>query len=107
LFSSKIENHPCEHCAQEKLRIKNIPTITTHIAATDIGERIMFDISSVKVPSTGGNTYWLLVMDEYSGYLWSYFFRYPDDLTVTMTAFVKMFPRTFDKNIVSFRCYNA
>jgi hypothetical protein len=48
---------PCEHCAQTKSRIKNIPKVTTHIAATDIGERIMFDISSVKVPSTGGNKY--------------------------------------------------
>jgi hypothetical protein len=46
-------------------------------------------------------------MDKYSGYLWSYFFRYRSDLTVTITAFVKMFPRTFDKNIVRFRCDNA
>jgi hypothetical protein len=67
----------------------------------------MFDISSVKVPSTGGNKYWLLVMDEFSGYLWSYFFRYRDDLTVTMTAFFKMFPLTLDKNSVRFCCDNA
>jgi hypothetical protein len=45
--------HPCEHCAQEKLGIKNIPKVTTHIVAADIGETIMFDISSVKVPSMG------------------------------------------------------
>jgi D-alanine-D-alanine ligase-like ATP-grasp enzyme len=55
----------CEHCAQAKMRIKNIPKVSTHIAAADIGERIMFDISSVKVPSTGGNKYWLLVMDKF------------------------------------------
>jgi transposase InsO family protein len=68
----------------------------------------VFDISSVKVPSTGGNKYWLLVMDEYSGFLWSYFFRYRDDLTATMTDFVKQFPRKFDnKNIVRVRCDNA
>jgi hypothetical protein len=65
--------HPCEYCAQAKLRIKNIPKVTTHIVATEIGERIMFDISSVKVPSMGGNQFWLLVMDEFSGYLWSFF----------------------------------
>jgi hypothetical protein len=29
------------------------------------------------------------------------------DLTVTLTAFVKMFPRAFDKNILHFRCDNA
>jgi D-alanine-D-alanine ligase-like ATP-grasp enzyme len=92
---------PCEHCAQAKLNIKNFPKVTTHIAATDIGERIMFDISSVTVPTTSGNKYWLLVMDEYLGYLCSYFIRYRDDLAVTMTAFVK------DKNIVRFRCDNA
>jgi transposase InsO family protein len=89
------------------LRIKNILKVTTHIGATDIGERIMFDIASVKVPSTGGNKYSLSVMNEYSGYLWSYFFRYRDDLTVTITEFVKMFPRAFDKNIARFRCDNA
>jgi D-alanine-D-alanine ligase-like ATP-grasp enzyme len=32
--------HPCEHCAQAKLRIKNIPKVTTHIVTADIGERI-------------------------------------------------------------------
>jgi transposase InsO family protein len=46
-------------------------------------------------------------MDEYSGYLWSYFFCHRSDLTVTITAFVKMFPPTFDKNIVRFCCDNA
>jgi hypothetical protein len=49
--------HPCEHCAQAKLRIKNILKVTTHVVATDIGERIMFDISSVQVPSMGGNQF--------------------------------------------------
>jgi hypothetical protein len=61
--------HPCEHCAQAKLRIKNSPKVTTHIVAANIGERIMFDISSVKAPCMGGNQFRLLVMDEYSGYL--------------------------------------
>jgi hypothetical protein len=56
----------------------------------------MFDISSVKVPGMGGNPFWSLVIDEYSGYLWSYFFRHRSDLTVTMTAFVKMFPHAHD-----------
>jgi D-alanine-D-alanine ligase-like ATP-grasp enzyme len=41
--------HPCGNCAQAKLRIKNIPKVTTHVAATDIGERIMFDI--INTPS--------------------------------------------------------
>jgi transposase InsO family protein len=99
--------HPCEHCAQAKLRIKNIRKVTTHVVATDIGERIMFDISSVRVPSMGENQFWLLVMDEYSGYLWSFFFRHRSYLTVTMTAFVKMFPRAFDTNILRVRCDNA
>jgi D-alanine-D-alanine ligase-like ATP-grasp enzyme len=61
--------HPCEHCAQAKLIIKNIPKVNTHIVAADIGERIMFDITSVKGPSMDGNQFLLLVMDEYSGFL--------------------------------------
>jgi transposase InsO family protein len=97
--------HPCEHCAQAKLRIKNIPKVTTRIVATNIGE--MCDTSSVKVLIMGGNQFWLLVMDEYLGYLWSYFFRHRSDLTVTMTAFVKIFPRAFNKNILRFHCDNA
>jgi hypothetical protein len=38
-------------------------------------------------------------MDEYSGCLWSYFFRHRSDLTVTMTAFVKIFLRTFKEDM--------
>jgi hypothetical protein len=67
----------------------------------------MFDSSSVKVPSIGGNQFWLLVMDEYSGYLWSFFFRHRSDLMVTLTAFVKKFPRIYNKTIKRFRSDNA
>jgi hypothetical protein len=56
--------HPCKHCAQAKFKIKNIPKVTTHVVATNIGERVMFDITSVRVPSMGVNQFWLLVMDE-------------------------------------------
>jgi hypothetical protein len=37
----------------------------------------------------------LLVKDEYSGYLWSFFLRYCNDLNFKLLAFVKMFPRVY------------
>ena len=35
----------------------------------------MFDVSSIKAKSLGGAKFWLLVMDDATGYVWSYFIK--------------------------------
>jgi hypothetical protein len=79
---------PCIQCAEAKLRMKNIPKEATHVQAQDIGIRIFFDISSVQEPSQAGNQFWLLIMDEYTKYCWSFFLKYKSDLSNTMICWM-------------------
>ena len=46
------------------------------------GERLCFDVSSVKARSFGGAKFWLLVMDDATGYSWSYFLKQKSDKIV-------------------------
>jgi hypothetical protein len=48
----------------------------------------MFDISSVNALSQGGNQFWLLVMDDYTNYCWSFLLPHKDDLPQVMFAMV-------------------
>ena len=98
---------PCTQCAEAKLRVKNIPKVATHTPATESGIRIMFDISSVQVPSHAGNKFWLLIMDEYTKYCWSFFLRFKSDLPTTMLTWTQEFQRHFKKKIKYFRCDNS
>jgi hypothetical protein len=41
--------------------------------ATEKGERVSIDISSVNTNSFGKNRFWLLIQDEFTGYIWSEF----------------------------------
>ena len=71
---------PCENCACAKIKIKNFPKEPPMFMAKVKGDRTMFDISSVNALSQGGNQYWLLIMDDYTNYCWSFFLPHKDDL---------------------------
>jgi hexokinase len=79
--------------------MKNIPKESTHMPAKYKGERIMFDISSVQVTSHGGNKFWLLIMDEFTGFCWSYFLRQKSDLSNQMIDWVKAFNIKFNTKV--------
>ena len=52
---------PCEDCIIGKARQKNLPKVDDTKKATKPGERMSFDISSIKNVSFGGAKFWLLV----------------------------------------------
>jgi hypothetical protein len=58
--------------------MKNIPK-KSHENATLKAERLMIDSSWIKTESIANNQYWLLVMDEYKNFLWSFFLKHRDD----------------------------
>ena len=62
----------CESCIKGKQRQKNIPK-KTELKAEKAGERVYFDISSIQYKSLGGSKFWLLFVDEYTGFKKSYF----------------------------------
>jgi transposase InsO family protein len=96
---------PCKYCVRAKIRMKNIPRDANQ--ATRKGERILIDISWVKTPSEGLNNYWLLVMDEFTHYLWSYFLPSKDYVTDRLMPFLRRLHVSQDLNIRYIRCDNA
>jgi hypothetical protein len=69
----------CVDCAFGKIEVKNLGQTTNQ--ATKNGERISMDISSIHQISFVGAKFWLLLQDEFTGYLWSYFLPHKSDLT--------------------------
>ena len=53
------------------------------------GERLAFDVSSIKARSYGGAKYWLLVMDDATGFIWSYFLRFKSQVKDKMVELIK------------------
>jgi len=64
----------CEDCAVSKARQANLNKETENTSETP-GERLCFDISSIKGKSIGGARFWLLVVDEATGHSWSYLLK--------------------------------
>ncbi len=59
--------------------------------ALKIGERISTDISSINHISYGGAKFWLLIQDEFTGYIWSYFLSAKSELAETVMKWMKTF----------------
>ena len=62
----------CNGCSQGKMRQKNIPKIKVKQANTP-GDRLFLDTSSIKYQSLDGARFWVLIMDDCSGFLSSFF----------------------------------
>ena len=64
----------CDGCSQGKMRQKNIPKVKVKQADSP-GVRFFLDISSIKYESLGGARYWVLMMDDCTGFLSSFFLK--------------------------------
>ena len=73
-LSGKFE--PCSDCAKAKAKQANVPkSIPDEKRSTVPGERLFFDISSIKSKSFGGAKFWLLIVDDATGFAFSYFLK--------------------------------
>ena len=98
----------CEACAKAKARQKNIPKeIPAENKSKNPGERLFMDISSIKAHSFGGAKYWLLIMDEATGYCWSYFLKKKSETKTHLTALIKHLKETLKYQTKFVRCDNA
>jgi hypothetical protein len=70
----------CTSCAKGKAKRKKISKAAKNVA-TMKGERIFMDICSINVKSKGGNKFWLLLQDEFTDCVWSFFLKQNSDLT--------------------------
>jgi hypothetical protein len=57
--------------------------------------------------SQGGNQFWLLVMDDYTNYCWSFFLPHKDDLPQVMLQWLRQVTSHYKIQAKCFRCDNA
>ena len=81
---------PCDHCALSKAKQSKLSK-TTDTCSEVKGERLCIDISYISKPSYGGSQYWLLMMDDCTGYLWSKFLKFKSDMAQKVVALIKQF----------------
>jgi transposase InsO family protein len=75
--------------------------------AVMLGERIIIDISSIKQVSYGGAKFWLLVQDEYSDYLWSFFLSTKSEQTEVLFNWIASYQKQYDMTIKTIGCDNS
>jgi hypothetical protein len=95
-----VNHRPCTHCAEAKIRMKKISKEAAH-TATIKGERIMIDLSWIKTESVTKNHYWLLIMDEYTNFWWSYFLKTKNE---QVSVIIKHFQRLQNDTKVKVKC---
>ena len=78
----------CDSCAHGKMKQKNTNKYSKD-RATVKGERICFDISSVKKDSSGGAKFWLMAIDEATRHQWSYFLKTKKETKVRMLELIQ------------------
>jgi hypothetical protein len=65
---------PCAYCALAKIKQNLVPK-TTSSRGNSPGYRLFVDISCSLDPSYGVSRYWVLIVDDFSRFHWSYFLR--------------------------------
>jgi hypothetical protein len=73
----------CSNCADAKAKQKNLNKTNSH-PSTKLGGRININIFSVLHSSYGGANFWLLLHNDFTNYLWSYFLKATSNLPETM-----------------------
>jgi hypothetical protein len=101
-----VSDAPCTECSLGKIHVKNFGHNNSN-KATYKGEQISIDISSVQNISFGGAKFWLLIQDEYTNYLWSYFLSAKSELSNIVQAWIKLFQKTHNTTVKYICCDNA
>ena len=98
---------PCETCAKAKIRQRNIPKKKLKQLPTRPGYRIFIDISSFKHTSRGGNRHWLIVVDEFSDCVHSFFLNKKSDQIKILPMWIKGIPKKHRIEIKKIRLDNS
>ena len=96
----------CDNCATAKARQKNLQK-STNKKSEIAGERLFIDISSVKGESYSGSKYWLLVLDDCTDHIWSYFLTAKSHTRTEMILLLKELLAKYGKVVKYIRCDNA
>jgi hypothetical protein len=84
-FKSSGNFDTCEQCAIAKALQKNFKK--SWLGSSNFPwERLYVDISSIKERSINGAKFWALIVDDYTGYCWSFVLKNKSDLKVKIKA---------------------
>ena len=78
----------CLRCSSKKIRQKNIPKKNEN-TATQPGERMYLDISSIKDESIGRRKPWVILVDEATKYKHSFFLKKKSDQIDMISSWLK------------------
>jgi hypothetical protein len=98
--------HTSPNSAICKAKQKNLKKMNSN-PSTELGGRINIDISSVKTPSYGGANFWLLIQDDFTGYLWSYFIKAKSDLPESMFDWLQLVKKDISLDVKCIRLDNS
>ena len=96
----------CRFCAMGKQHRLPIPRNVSNLSSTR-GERINIDISSVAATSFGGAKYWLLIQDDYTDFIWSYFLKSKAQMAGTFMNWLETIQKETKLTIRKIRCDNS
>ena len=97
---------PCEDCTLGKAKQWAISKKAVPCSKI-VGERVFFYISSPSTSTLCGMHYWLLVLNDFSNCIWSFFLKEKSDLAKTMLGLGKNLKIKFNMQIQHFCCDNA
>jgi hypothetical protein len=101
-----VHHRPCQHCTKAKIRMKNIPK-ENDIITTKRDERILIDISWIRTATYADNRYWLLVMDEYTNFLWSFYMKTKDETKHNVINLILDLHKDVNINVKFISCDNS
>ena len=100
--------NPCSDCAKGKAKQANVPKGVPDEKRSKLpGERFFLDISSIKSRSFGGSKFWLLVVDDATGYKFSYFLKRKSETAAKVITLIKHLKATLNYQVKYIRCDNA
>ena len=79
---------PCEDCTLSKAKEQDVSKKAVAQSKL-LGERLFFEISSPSTPIFGGQKCWLLIIDDNSHFIWSFFLKEKSDLANGMIGLIK------------------
>ena len=90
-WKSEQRDHksPCLSCTMKKIKQKKVPK-TTQVNGNRPGEQIFIDVSSMKMRSLGGSKFWVLIVNDFSVYMWGISFQKKSDLSKKIIPILKI-----------------
>ena len=70
-------------------------------------KRLFFNVSSPSTPILDSKKHWLLIIDDSSNFIWSFFLKEMSNLADVMIGLIKNLKNKYCVQVQNFRCHNT